>query len=204
MYAVKPPFFFRFFDPQYLVCRIPSHEKRIYLTFDDGPIPEVTPDVLNILRNKKAKATFFCVGDNVNKYPEVYRQILEEGHAVGNHTFNHVNGWTTSPGSYYSNVKRCSEMVHSKLFRPPFGRFTPGQYFLLRKEYRFIMWSVLTGDFDPGTTPDRCLENALEHTTSGSILVFHDSNKAKEKMLFALPRLIDHFSGLGFCFERLD
>ena len=203
MFAVKPPFFFRFFNPEYLICRMPSNEKTIYLTFDDGPIPEVTMDVLSILREKNAKATFFCVGDNVRKYPEVYRAILEGGHSTGNHTFHHLNGWTTAPGSYYSNVKHCSELVQSRLFRPPYGRFTPSQYFLLRKEYRFIMWSVLAGDFDPGTSPARCLDNALQNSENGSILVFHDSIKAKEKVLYALPRLIDSLTNSGYRFEAL-
>jgi len=203
MVTVKPPFFFRFFDPEYLVCSMPGRDKEIFLTFDDGPVPEITPEVLSILRVKKVKATFFCVGDNVRKHPDVYRSILADGHSVGNHTYNHVNGWITPPGSYYSNIKRCSEFVDSKLFRPPYGRFTPGQYFLLRKEYRFIMWSVLTGDFDRGTTPARCLENAIKHTDGGSILVFHDSIKARDKVLFALPRVIDHFAELGFSFSGL-
>ena len=182
---------------------MPSNEKAIYLTFDDGPVPEVTPDVLAILRQKKAKATFFCVGDNVRKYPDVFQTILDDGHMAGNHSYDHINGWTTSPGSYYSNIKRCTELLPSLLFRPPYGRFTPAQYFLLRKEYQFVMWSVLSGDFDPGTTPDRCLENALKYTNNGSIVVFHDSIKAREKLLFALPRMIDHFIAQGFSFNSI-
>jgi peptidoglycan/xylan/chitin deacetylase (PgdA/CDA1 family) len=203
MFAVKPPYFFRFFNSGSLICRMPSDEKAIYLTFDDGPVPEVTPDVLTILREKNARATFFCVGDNVRSFQGLFKNILDDGHTAGNHTFNHLNGWITPPGSYYSNIKKCRELVPSKLFRPPYGRFTPGQYFLLKKEYKFIMWSVLTGDFDSGTTPEKCLDNALKNSGNGSIVVFHDSIKAKEKVLYALPRFIDQFSGLGYTFRSL-
>ncbi len=203
MYSVKPPAIFRLFSDQYLVCEMPATEKLIYLTFDDGPVPEVTPEVLDILEKRNAKATFFCVGENVKRHPEVFARVTAAGHSIGNHTYNHLNGWITSPGAYSINVERCTELFQTQLFRPPYGRFTPGQYFLLRKKYRFILWSLLSGDFHRNTSPDQCLQNVLKNATSGSIVVFHDSIKAKEKVLFALPRAMDELLAEGYSFRSL-
>jgi len=201
--SYKPPFFFRFFDQKYLMCSIPSTERIIYLTFDDGPIPEVTPIVLDILKERNIKATFFCVGDNVKKYPEVFAQVLNAGHVVGNHTFHHLNGWKTPPAEYYEDMMRCDEFFRTNLFRPPYGRFSLSQYFLLRKKYRIILWSVLSGDYRSSNSKEKCLSTVLNHTESGSIVVFHDSLKAKDNMLFTLPRFLDHFLAEGYRFETI-
>jgi peptidoglycan/xylan/chitin deacetylase (PgdA/CDA1 family) len=201
--GIRQPFIFRFFNKRYLTCKIPNEEQTIFLTFDDGPVPEVTPQVLKILERRSTKATFFCIGDNVKKYPELFQQVKEAGHAIGNHTFNHMNGWKTPTGQYVDNVMRCNEYVGSSLFRPPYGRFTISQYLVLRKKFRFILWSVLSRDFDPGTTPDQCFDNVMRVTTSGSVIVFHDSVKAKEKVLFVLPRFIDQFLEKGFRFGTI-
>jgi peptidoglycan/xylan/chitin deacetylase (PgdA/CDA1 family) len=196
-----PPFFFRFFSPEHLVCRIPVQEKKIFLTFDDGPVPEMTPQVLQILSEYGAKATFFMVGDNVKKHPEVCEQVVAGGHVAGNHTFHHLNGWKTAPAAYAEDVRRCDPLIHTRLFRPPYGRFTPSQYMILRKDYLFVMWSVLTWDFLHRVAPEECLENAIRNTKPGDIVVFHDSLKAASNMLFTLPRYLDHFRKKGYTFE---
>ena len=204
MSSIRPPFFFNWLSPKYLLCDLPSERKVIYLTFDDGPIPEATPEVLEILTKYDAKATFFVVGDNVRRHPGVFDLIGQAGHAIGNHTFHHLNGWHTAPGAYIDDVYRCREFTDSRLFRPPYGRFTPSQYLLLRKDFRFILWSVLSSDYHRHTTPEQCLANALDHTGSGSIVVFHDSVKAIEKVRYALPRFLEHFSALGYRFEGIE
>jgi peptidoglycan/xylan/chitin deacetylase (PgdA/CDA1 family) len=203
MRSARPPFFYRWLSPKYLVCDLPGPDKVIYLTFDDGPIPEATPEILNILDQHGAKATFFMVGDNVRKNPEICQAVLAGGHAAGNHTFHHLSGWRTSPGAYLYDVERCSELLPSRLFRPPYGRFTPSQYLLLRKKYRFILWSVLTWDFDRHTSPEQCLQIAVENTSAGSVVVFHDSLKSIEKVRYALPRFLEHFSQRGFDFRTI-
>jgi peptidoglycan/xylan/chitin deacetylase (PgdA/CDA1 family) len=184
--------------------QILTSEKVIFLTFDDGPIPEATPWVLEVLRGYNAKATFFCVGDNVRKYPEVFQQILSEGHAVGNHTFNHLKGWKTNTSDYLENVERCAEMVESPLFRPPYGALKPSQARLLKSNYRIVMWDVLSGDFDPKISPEQCLQNVLDNIQPGSIVLFHDSLKAETRMRFALPRVLEKMHAEGWRFEKLS
>ena len=204
MSAVRTPFFIRWLSPEYLVCNIRCKEKIIYVTFDDGPIPGVTPEVLSILDQYGAKATFFVVGDNVKKHPAIFDQLRQEGHSLGNHSFHHLNGWKTAPGAYFEDVKRCDDYFTTPLFRPPYGRFTPSQFFLLRKNFRFILWSVLSNDFNRNITPEQCLQIVLDHTRSGSIVVFHDNLKSIDKVRFALPRFLEHFSALGYRFEGID
>ncbi|HTX88405.1 MAG TPA: polysaccharide deacetylase family protein [Bacteroidales bacterium] len=203
MPAIRAPFIYRWLSNRDLVCEMPPGDRVLYLTFDDGPIPEVTPEVLRILKERNAKATFFCVGDNVQKHPDVFDRIVRDGHAAGNHTFNHLDGWRTLPGEYADNVMHCNTYFRTTLFRPPYGRFTPREFFLLRKQFRFILWSVLSGDYHHGTSPEQCLQNVLNYACDGSIIVFHDSLKAKEKVLYALPAVLDHFTGKGFAFKSL-
>ncbi len=173
----------------------------VYLTFDDGPIPEATPDVLDILDKYNIKATFFCVGHNVYKNPEVYQQILERGHKTANHSYNHMNGWKSSFREYIDNVEKCAEFVDSVLYRPAYGRITPRQSWVLRKKYEIIMWTVLSGDFRAGVTKEQCLENALNIDGKGSIVIFHDSIKAREKVMWALPRFIEECVQRGYRFD---
>ena len=185
-------------------------EKKLYLTFDDGPIPEVTPWVLEQLGIYGAKATFFCVGDNLVKHPEVARLALAQGHVLGNHTFHHLKGWQTSFDDYLKNTALCQAELdalqpntEARLFRPPYGRISPAQAATLRQTYELIMWDMLTNDYDATLSPEKCLEKAITHTQSGSIIVFHDSLKAQRNMEYALPRFLEHFSRMGYAFETL-
>ncbi|MCK9203153.1 MAG: polysaccharide deacetylase family protein [Bacteroidales bacterium] len=203
MKSVKPPFFFKWFNPDNLVCEFPGGQKVIYLTFDDGPVPEATPEALDILEKFDARATFFLVGDNVRKNPDLLVEIQNKGHAIGNHTFHHLNGWHTPPGAYLDDVMRCQSFFTTRLFRPPYGRFTPSQYFLIRKHFRFVLWSALTYDFDRYTSAEQCLKYALEYSHCGSVVVFHNHLKTVDKVRYALPRFLEHFSDMGFTFHPI-
>lgn len=200
MYLSKSPGILRNLTRKNLTWDIPDRAGEIFLTFDDGPIPEITPRVLEILDQYQAKATFFCVGDNVRKHPEVYRQVIEAGHATGNHTFNHLNGWKTPLPAYLANIEQCNQLVNSRLFRPPYGRIKPSYINSLKPAYRIIMWSVLSGDFDKDTSPEDVLRNTIQHSADGSIVVFHDSIKAADRLFYALPRFLEHFSAKGYRF----
>ena len=200
---MKTPHFIQDLFPNY-TWRIPTREKVLYLTFDDGPIPAVTPWVLEQLEAFQAKATFFCVGDNIRKHPEVFNQVVEKGHAVGNHTFNHLNGWQTENISYFHNVRHCANMVHSVLFRPPYGRLKPKQAQFLQRHYRIVMWDVLSGDFDPKLSEEQCLANVLNNAENGSIIVFHDSLKAEDKLHYVLPKVLEYFAEQGYVFGKLN
>lgn len=201
---ISPKIFFRFFDPESLVCDFPGDGKKLYLTFDDGPDPEVTSQVLQLLEQHRALATFFCIGDNAGKYPEVITAIREKSHAIGNHTFSHQDGWKTPVGEYIENAERCDRYFRTQLFRPPYGRFTIRQYLILRKKYRFILWSLLSGDYQHQLSPQQCLNRVLCYAKPGSIIVFHDSQKAKENLLFVLPRVLEHFRKDGYTFEKIN
>lgn len=184
------------------VWRVPTREKKIYLTFDDGPVPEVTPLVLEVLKAHDAKATFFCVGENVKKNPALFERLTREGHAVANHSYNHLNGWKTSNEIYFENIARCSQLVQSALFRPPYGKLRRSQYSMLSTRYSIIMWDVLSGDFDQRLSKEKCLNNVLRKTRPGSIVLFHDSIKARERMMYALPEFLQHFKERGYAFEK--
>ena len=202
MYLVKTPKLLQTLLPAYL-WQVPTQEKVLYLSFDDGPISEVTPWVLETLYAYQAKATFFCVGENVQRHPAIFQQLLAEGHSAGNHTFNHLNGWQTDKLAYLHNVRRCAHLVKSNLFRPPYGRLSPGQRAFLERHYRIVLWDVLSGDFDPALSAEQCFENVVAHAQPGSIVVLHDSLKAEAKLRYALPRLLQHFSSVGYQFEAL-
>lgn len=183
-----------------------SKEKVAYLTFDDGPHPELTPFVLDELAKYGAKGTFFCLGAHVERYPELYARILAEGHSVGNHTHDHLDGWRTRNQEYYANVKRASGVIASRLFRPPHGHVTPFQVRRLRAEgfgLQVVMWSIMSGDFDPQTTPGQCYENVATHLRPGSIVVLHDNDAAGPNLRYALPRLLAEFSTLGYRFAEI-
>jgi peptidoglycan-N-acetylglucosamine deacetylase len=188
------------------VWEFSTEEKKLYLTFDDGPHPQMTPFVLDELKKHGAKATFFCIGKNVLAHPEIYRRIIEEGHAVGNHTFDHLNGWKTKDADYLGNIAKAKLYIDTKLFRPPYGRITSFQQKQLagdKYQLTTIMWTVLSGDFDKDITQERCLENVSLHAKEGSIIVFHDSEKAAKKMQYALPRVLNYFSEKGFSFDKI-
>lgn len=186
---VTVPVWLRMFYPS-LEWRVKGDSKNIYITFDDGPHPDITPKVLDILDQYNAKATFFCVADNVRKYPETYRQIIDRGHRTGNHSYHHINGWKTGNKAYFNDIEQASRLIKSNLFRPPYGKISPGQIVMLKKQYRIIMWSVLTYDFSRSVSPQVCLNNALRGLKPGAVIVFHDSGKAAENMLFALPEFL--------------
>ncbi len=202
IYPVKTPALLRWLYP-YATWHRSRAEKSIFLTFDDGPIPDVTPEILNILKTYGVKATFFCVGENIIRHPELFRRLTAEGHSIGNHTFNHLNGWKTADGRYLSNVQACQDLIHSRLFRPPYGRAKKTQLRQLKNTYQIIMWDVMSGDFDPGLSPEKCLKNVLTHTTNGSVVVFHDNIKAASRVLYALPRAIEHWQTQGYTFGLL-
>ena len=205
MIPFRTPFFLPAIYPS-LLWRMPSDEKVLYLTFDDGPIAGPTEFVLETLAHLSAKATFFCIGKNVVDHPDVYRRIIEEGHAVGNHTQNHLNGWKTNDAVYLENIRTAQKYIDSNLFRPPYGRISGFQVEqLLQPGYKLktIMWSVLSGDFDLRNTPEQCLGNVILNSKRGDIIVFHDSEKAQERMRFALPRVLKYFSAKGFQFSKI-
>jgi len=189
MYLIKTPKIIRNLFPNF-IWNIPTTEKVLYLTFDDGPIPEVTPWVIKQLEAYNAKATFFCVGENIQKHPDVFQKVKDAGHEVGNHTFNHLSGWSTERLPYFHNVRRCAHLVKSELFRPPYGRLRPKQAQFLQRHYNIIMWDILSGDFDPNISKEDCLSNVVDHAKPGSIIVFHDSLKAQDKLKFVLPKVL--------------
>lgn len=203
MYLVKTPRLIQALMPAY-TWRIPAAEKVLYLTFDDGPIPEVTPWVLDTLAAYQAKATFFCVGENVQRHPALFQRLQREGHSVGNHTYNHLNGWDTDNFEYFNNIRQCARVVPSPLFRPPYGRITPAQRQFLERHYRIVMWDVLSGDFDPNISNEQCLHNVLHNARRGSIVVLHDSLKAEHKLRYVLPRILDHFARRGYSFSAIQ
>ncbi len=202
MYLVKTPKFIQSLFPNFF-WKVPTDEKVLYLTFDDGPIPEVTPWVLEQLNLYNAKATFFCVGDNVNKHSQIFQDVLNQGHEVGNHTYDHQNGWGTDNIKYFHNVRTCARLVKSDLFRPPYGRMMPKQAQFLQRHYKIIMWDVLSGDFDPNISKDQCMFNVTSKAKPGSIIVFHDSLKAFEKLQYVLPKVLKHFHEMGYEFRGL-
>ncbi|MDQ1088792.1 MULTISPECIES: polysaccharide deacetylase family protein [unclassified Siphonobacter] len=187
-----------------MIWRIPSVEPTIYLTFDDGPIPEVTEFVLEQLQQFEAQATFFCIGDNIRKHPHVFKQIIDQGHSVGNHTFNHLKGWKTEDQAYYENVAQCQELLPpTRLFRPPYGRIRKRQAAQLVNDHTLIMWDVLTGDYNPDLSPEQVYQGTIKACESGSIVVFHDSIKAWRNMSYALPKTLEYLRQQNFALKAL-
>ncbi|WP_412987872.1 polysaccharide deacetylase family protein [Pontimicrobium sp. IMCC45349] len=192
-----------------LVWELPTNEKVLYLTFDDGPTPEITEWTLHQLNKHKAKATFFCIGNNIKKHPEIFNSILKEGHTIGNHTFNHTKGWKTKAKAYIEDVLKTKieiekHNISTSLFRPPHGQIKPKQAKLLKAlGYDIIMWNVLSIDWDKKISPKQCLENVINHSKPGSIIVFHDSVKATKNMQYTLPKVLEHFSKKGYVFKRI-
>ena len=187
-----------------LVWKVNETEKVIYLTFDDGPIPETTEWILDTLKQFNAKATFFCVGDNVRKYPELFNKILDHGHLVGNHTYNHLNGWNTGIEEYIENVEKAAKLIKSDLFRPPRGMIRINQAQQLLEKYKIVMWNVLSVDYDRDISPEQCLRNVTSNAKEGSIVVFHDSIKAQKNMQYALPKTLEFYAEKGYSFASLN
>lgn len=202
MYPVKTPSLIKPFAKD-LLWHIDDSDNSIFLTFDDGPTPDVTDEVLRRLNRYNAKATFFCLAKNIEMHPSLYDEIISQGHHVGNHTYDHPDGWKSNNFTYYRNVLSASRLCNSRLFRPPYGRITPGQAAALKRRFTIVMWDVLSADFDADITPEQCLSNVVDHAVAGSIVVFHDSLKAHKKMLYALEGALDHFSKKNFQFCSL-
>ena len=202
MFIEQPPLLYRVLFPG-AIWRIPSSKKCVYLTFDDGPIPEITPWVLDELDRLDVKATFFCVGDNVRKYPDVYNMVLARGHDVGNHTFNHIQGLRYWTKNYMKNIRKATELIKSKLYRPPHGHMRILQTLLLRRSYKIIMWDVVTRDYSPLLTPEEVFEVVKKYTRNGSIIVFHDSLKAEKNMKYAMPKAVEWLKAEGYEFKLL-
>jgi peptidoglycan-N-acetylglucosamine deacetylase len=212
MFIHKTNFIMRAMYPDFL-WRVKTDEKVIYLTFDDGPIPDVTEFVLDELNKYQAKATFFCIGGNLEKHPDIFQLIINQGHTIGNHTFNHLKGWYTKDEEYLNNFRKCEKIIAEKLnpnprflipqFRPPYGRIKRSQAKEILKTHEVVMWDVLTGDYDQNISKETVLKKSLQHTEAGSIVLFHDSIKADRNMSYTLPRFLEHFSEKGFRFEKL-
>ena len=216
---VKTNYFIKKIFPNY-VWDIPNNENKVFLTFDDGPIPEITEWTLEQLKKYDAKATFFCIGNNIEKYPDIFQKIIDDNHALGNHTFNHLNGWKNSTEDYIENVKLCQSQITNpkshpsdselaqqilNLFRPPYGKIKPSQSKILRKlGYKIIMWDILSYDFDQTITPEKCLDNVLRNVVNGSIIVFHDNIKAEQNLKYALPKTLAFLKEKGFVCAKID
>lgn len=222
MYTIRPPFFLKWYYSS-LIWNKDTKEKIVYLTFDDGPIPNVTDFVLNTLKSFNIKATFFCIGDNITKHPQVFERIKDEGHTVGNHTYNHLKGWKTNDETYIENFWKCQELTGTNLFRPPYGRIKKSQINKLvgswlpmamgmavgdklkteKRELQIVMWDVLSGDFDIKLSPEKCYQNVVRNVRNGSIIVFHDSLKAWDRLEYALPKAIEYLLERGYKFKTL-
>jgi peptidoglycan/xylan/chitin deacetylase (PgdA/CDA1 family) len=210
MIPFRTPFLLPLLYPS-LVWRIPTEQKELFLTFDDGPVSGPTEFALEVLEKKHCRATFFCIGDNIRKYPSVFQQIRDKHHVIGNHTYNHLNGWSTNLLNYIDNISKCeleiqkngtAHLKKTTCFRPPYGRITRKQIAALPL-YKIIMWDVLTHDYNKSLSPESCLRKSINATRNGSIIVFHDSHKAEKNMMEVLPRFIDHFSEKGYQFKSL-
>lgn len=221
MYLVKSPLLLKWFYSD-LIWNKSRSEKIVYLTFDDGPIPNVTDFVLNTLKHYDVKATFFCIGDNIVKHPIVFKRLKSEGHAIGNHTFNHLKGWKTDNKTYLANFQKCQELTQTNLFRPPYGRIKKSQIKSLKSKVQslksytqdtrlktndsrldIVMWDVLSGDFDQNLSPEKCYQNVIRNIQNGSIIVFHDSLKAFDRLKYVLPKTIQYLSDKGYQFGKL-
>ena len=190
--------------PSTLLWQVKTDKKQVYLTFDDGPIPELTEEILDILSKYDSKATFFCVGENVARNRETYSKILEQGHATGNHTHRHLKGWGTNFADYIEDVAAAARLIDSSLFRPPYGLISYRQAKALSKHYQVVMWSVLTKDYDSSVSKEECLAAAIQGTRPGAIIVFHDNIKAREKVLYALPGYLEHLGKEGYKTVKLE
>jgi len=203
MYLVKTPSIIKKMFSSF-VWDIPTKEKILYLTFDDGPHESATPFVLDELKKHHAKATFFCIGKNVVQHPAIYQRILDEGHAAGNHTQHHLNGWKTKTNEYINDIREAANIIQSDLFRPPYGKIKRSQSSKVNSEsFSIIMWDILSGDFDLNVSKEKCLQYVLNNAIGGSIIVFHDSTKAFEKLQYVLPKVLGYFTEKGYQFQAI-
>jgi len=202
MYFVKTPQIFRSIYPE-LVWLSPNANNEIYLSFDDGPMPGATDWVLDTLKEFGAKASFFCVGSNIEKHPSLFQRIIDEGHTVGSHSYSHLSGWKTKHDVYIDDVNKAGAMTNTNLFRPPYGRIKKAQAKDLSKDYKIIMWDILSGDFDQKVSAQQCIDNVLKNSRSGSIVVFHDNLKSLSKLKAALPSVLEKLLAKGYVLSKL-
>jgi peptidoglycan/xylan/chitin deacetylase (PgdA/CDA1 family) len=202
MYFVKTPKIFQFLFKDY-IWETPDPGQTIYITFDDGPHKEITPQVLEILDEYKAKATFFVLGENVEKHPGLIEQIKSRAHSIGSHTYSHLNGWKQPTTEYLKDIEQGNQTLKTRLFRPPFGKLKKSQAHQLKNHYKLIYWTVMPGDFDKNISKEQCLARSINNTKEGTIIVFHENDKAKQNMLFTLPLFLKHFSEKGFAFKAI-
>jgi peptidoglycan/xylan/chitin deacetylase (PgdA/CDA1 family) len=202
LYFVKTP---NIIKPLYrdFIWNLPNDSLEVYLTFDDGPTPEITDQVFKILAEFDALATFFLVGENIENHPSYLDKYSQLGHSIGNHSYSHFNGWHTEKEKYLEDIARCGKIIPGKLFRPPYGKITRSQAKEVKTNYKLIMWDVLSGDFDSRVDGDQCTLNVTTNVESGSIIVFHDSLKASKTMLTSLPQILGNLSERGFKFKAL-
>ncbi|MDY3266573.1 MAG: polysaccharide deacetylase family protein [Phocaeicola sp.] len=203
MFIEQPPQFLRILYPK-AIWRMNKNEKAVYLTFDDGPIPVVTPWVLDLLDKYKIKATFFMVGDNVRKHPEEFQMVVNRGHRIGNHTFNHIRGLDYKGDSYLENTDKANAYLKTNLFRPPHGYMSPKQYRTLKDKYKIIMWDLVTRDYNRKLNGKQVLGKVKKYVRNGSIITFHDSIKSEENLKYALPRAIEWLQEQGYEFKVFD
>lgn len=201
LFKVPSAFPFLFRD---LCWKIPATEKVLYLTFDDGPEPAVTPYVLDLLKRYNARATFFCIGKNVAQHPSLYSRIKEEGHATGNHTYSHLKGWITRTNEYLKDVKACADLVDSRIFRPPYGKISYSQYRKISRDYCIVLWDIITHDYDKHLDVNKAVKACISSANPGSVIVFHDSLKAQRNLEVLLPAILEHFSKEGYTFSSLS
>lgn len=202
MYLPKVPKIIRASFPK-ILWNMPNHKKEVFLTFDDGPHPTITPWVLEQLKNVNAKATFFCVGKNVQLYPNIFEQVVATGHTIGNHTFNHLSAFKSTIPNYLENIETCNEIFESKYFRPPYGLLRPRSIKQIQKKYKIVMWNVLSYDFDANISQEQCFKNVASNIKNGSIVVFHDSDKAKNHLEYALPKILEKLQKDGYEMKAL-
>lgn len=202
MYFTEAPTIFKYLYPSY-TWNIYDETKSIYITFDDGPDPNSTPIILDILKLNNARATFFCSGIKAKSNPKIIAKIRDDQHTLGNHAYSHISGWRTNKKVYIENIKACDEFVNSKLFRPPYGRITNAQKKELQLQYQIVMWSLMPGDFDVKVDKKKCLGRSIRYTKQGTVIVFHDSLKTIEKLQYILPKYIQHFHEKGYTFKNM-
>lgn len=199
---VRPPFFLRWIYPN-AIWNLPSERKVVYLTFDDGPTPVVTKKIVELLEEYDAKATFFCIGKNIEQHPELFKLVKSKGHHIGSHTYSHLNGWKSNNTDYLTDYQKGRELVGSNLFRPPYGRIFLNPLQTIQKQDKVIMWDILSKDYDASLTPETILNNVLRNIKSGAIIVFHDSEKAKKNVLAVLPQILQYLKQQGYAMEAI-